>query len=244
MLREHVHECAELGVVGERRRHRAIGTVVVEVRRREAERRRRAGTQRAALPSRTRGSASVVARPTHCRPSRTCAAGCARPCPPSSPRSRAPASRRVPGPALPRPRDADVERLDRHVFDVAEDVDEQLARSARTGARESEQFPSSTVVTPCCGMGSAPGSQNNDGSRCVWVSMNPGVTSVPTRRSQVRRRGVGRRRSPRCARPVHARRRGACGTAGAVDQRAAVDQQITHRVLPLRREAIPSARRR
>ena len=44
----------------------------------------------------------------------------------------------VPGPALPRPRDADVERLDRHVFDVAEDVDEQLALVGAHG-REGER---------------------------------------------------------------------------------------------------------
>ena len=34
----------------------------------------------------------------------------------------------------------------------------------------------SAVVTPCWGMGSQPRSQNIDGSRWVWESMNPGVT--------------------------------------------------------------------
>ena len=43
----------------------------------------------------------------------------------------------------------------------------------------------STDVTPCCGIGSQNGSQNNDGSKCVWLSMNPGVTTAPPASSSV-----------------------------------------------------------
>ena len=37
----------------------------------------------------------------------------------------------------------------------------------------------STVVTPCCGIGSHVGSQNSVGSKCVCESMNPGATVAP-----------------------------------------------------------------
>ncbi len=36
--------------------------------------------------------------------------------------------------------------------------------AARTGVSDSEQLPVTTVVTPCCGMGSTSGSHQTDGS--------------------------------------------------------------------------------
>ena len=40
-----------------------------------------------------------------------------------------------------------------------------LTRSgARTGVSDSEQLPVTTVVTPCCGIGSTSGSHHTDGS--------------------------------------------------------------------------------
>ena len=51
--------------------------------------------------------------------------------------------------------------------------------SARNGANESEQLPMSTVVTPCCGIGSHVGSQNSVGSKWVCESMKPGATVAP-----------------------------------------------------------------
>ena len=46
--------------------------------------------------------------------------------------------------------------------------------SGCSGASESEQLPMSTVVTPCCGIGSQLGSQKSVGSKCVCESMKPG----------------------------------------------------------------------
>ena len=36
--------------------------------------------------------------------------------------------------------------------------------AARTGVSDNEQLPVTTVVTPCCGIGSSSGSHHNDGS--------------------------------------------------------------------------------
>ena len=36
--------------------------------------------------------------------------------------------------------------------------------AARTGVSDSEQLPVTTVVTPCCGIGSTSGSHHTDGS--------------------------------------------------------------------------------
>ena len=47
------------------------------------------------------------------------------------------------------------------------------------GNNDNEQLPTRAVVTPCWGLGSQAGSQNICGSRWVWVSMKPGVTTAP-----------------------------------------------------------------
>ena len=53
------------------------------------------------------------------------------------------------------------------------------------GASDNEQLPMITEVTPCCGIGSQNGSQNNEGSKCVWLSMKPGVTTASPASSSV-----------------------------------------------------------
>ena len=67
--------------------------------------------------------------------------------------------------------------------------------SLQVGMRESEQLPVSTVVTPCCGIGSQSGSQKSVGSRCVWMSMKPGATIAPPA-SIVRSPACGARSGP------------------------------------------------
>ena len=51
--------------------------------------------------------------------------------------------------------------------------------SGFTGARESEQLPITTVVTPCSSDGVARPSQQSCGSKWVWMSMKPGLTTRP-----------------------------------------------------------------
>ena len=74
----------------------------------------------------------------------------------------------------------------------------------------------STVVTPCCGIGSHVGSQNSVGSKWVWESMNPGATVAPPASSTARRRSrrsgpisatTPRRRGRRPGSPAHRCRR-------------------------------------
>ena len=51
--------------------------------------------------------------------------------------------------------------------------------SGFTGASDSEQLPITTVVTPCSSDGVANPSQQSCGSKCVWMSMKPGLTTRP-----------------------------------------------------------------
>jgi hypothetical protein len=52
--------------------------------------------------------------------------------------------------------------------------------SRRTGAKETPQLPTTTVVVPCQHAGVPSGSHMSCASRCVCGSMNPGVTTRPS----------------------------------------------------------------
>ena len=69
------------------------------------------------------------------------------------------------GVRLPRPRDPGRERVDGDVLDEPEHVaGARRGRRRAPGVSESEQLPVTTVVTPCCGIGSTSGSHHTDGS--------------------------------------------------------------------------------
>ena len=85
----------------------------------------------------------------------------------------------------------------------------------------------STEVTPCCGIGSQNGSQNNDGSKWVWLSMNPGVTTAPPASSSVSPSTASAAPPRRSRRRAPARRR-ARRRARAVDDRPAPDDAPRH----------------
>ena len=60
--------------------------------------------------------------------------------------------------------------------------------SGLTGASDSEQLPITTVVTPCSSDGVASPSQHSCGSKWVWMSMKPGLTTRPV--ASITRSGV------------------------------------------------------
>ena len=56
----------------------------------------------------------------------------------------------------------------------------QSWRSGAAGANPTPQLPMAMVVTPCSDDGAMIGSQVAWPSKCVWMSMKPGVTSAPS----------------------------------------------------------------
>ena len=58
--------------------------------------------------------------------------------------------------------------------------------SVFTGAKVTPQLPITTDVTPCQHELEPIGSQASCASRCVWMSTNPGVTTLPTASISVR----------------------------------------------------------
>ena len=120
------------------------------------------------------------------------------------------------------------ERVGRDVLDEREHVgDRDALLVGDVGNSESEQLPTSAVVTPCWGCGSHAGSQNTCGSRCVCRSRKPGATTAPDASSSGSPSGARSVVDLGDAAVVDADVGAETGRAGAVDDGATADEEIT-----------------